>query len=843
MREDRGIFLMEKYRIRNGVFQGVIITREPGHTIQDVCLWNQQTDVTCKTASAFAMGKKGECEFLVKITDKAYMDGSWSILVTSNQGEYQVDFPVPQSEREFGKMLSLKQTEVLPGLRMHIIPAVSKSGFFALGKWHNKEAAVDKSPAYISAIKEGEDSLQFSCKKWLDQDVRQAELLLWSRELKQMIRLTLESDDLIRGNVSAYLANFIQTEVEDEVVGKDWKMYFHANIDGKYYLSPLEHFKNKKTALNQPTERPITYNETSYYFGPFESEINTRINPEGKIVWSVFYDRMGQLRICAIERSRFYIPQYREKIENLRIEQGICTVKILCAESEFEYEALVLRSRLEPDNEDKNYRFELESEKELADGKRMVWKRKLEGVEFEPYLDFILYGKKDGVRYEITPTNLTNSKKFTHPKMDNFYTNDEGWYVFPYVTEDSEVVLYCREKDERDGRFTRFREWVAECIFRVFHNYFEHHSITVMYENNCTQAQDNAYYMFDYIMSREDISEEIKRDLYYIIDKRQPDYERLRPYKRHVLNFMSIRHMVYLLGAKQYISTDSKENAFHLKARPCQILDQMSEARWVFLQHGVLGLKKVDKIYGNDGGRGADLVMASSAEEKRLLVKKFGYEPDSVAVTGLARWDVLKDHSAGMRNILVMPTWRTWLEDVDQDTFAKSEFCRVYREFLQSQMLAEVLETKSMTLTFVLHPKMKQYMDLFEVQTERITLYDYETRPINELIMTCSMFMTDYSSVAWDAYYLGKPVVFYQFDRTQYEKEQGSYLNLDTQLFGDQVTGVKDLFQAILTYEYNDFRERPENAARRKAYIPLQEDNHRELVYEAIKPGLVDLEI
>ncbi len=93
--------------------------------------------------------------------------------------------------------------------------------------------------------------------------------------------------------------------------------------------------------------------------------------------------------------------------------------------------------------------------------------------------------------------------------------------------------------------------------------------------------------------------------------------------------------------------------------------------------------------------------MASSAEEKRLLVKKFGYEPDSVAVTGLARWDVLKDHSAGMRNILVMPTWRTWLEDVDQDTFAKSEFCRVYREFLQSQMLAEVLETKSMTLTFV----------------------------------------------------------------------------------------------------------------------------------------------
>ena len=196
-----------------------------------------------------------------------------------------------------------------------------------------------------------------------------------------------------------------------------------------------------------------------------------------------------------------------------------------------------------------------------------------------------------------------------------------------------------------------------------------------------------------------------------------------------------------------------------------------------------------------------------------------------------------------MRNILLMPAGRKWLENVDGDTFAKSDYCRYYRELLQSQMLAEVLEAKSMTLSFVLPRSLKRFMHLFEVQTERISLYDYESRPINELIMLCSMFITDYSSAAWDAYYNEKPVVFYQFDYEKYMAEQGSYINMSKSIFGDRVTGPKELFQAILTYEYNDFRERPEKAANRDKVFADRGDNHRERIYEVIKPYLVDLEI
>ena len=346
--------------------------------------------------------------------------------------------------------------------------------------------------------------------------------------------------------------------------------------------------------------------------------------------------------------------------------------------------------------------------------------------------------------------------------------------------------------------------------------------------------------MYEYMMENEKVPEEVKKEFFYIIDKREPDFDRVKKYKFQVLNFMSIRHMVYLLAAKNLVSTSERTQAFHYKARPCKVLDHMRETPFFFLQKGVTGLMKLPGKYRKGEEEKAALVTVSSDWEK-LIFEKLGYEEKEIALTGLARWDVLKDHSAGIRNILVMPTCRSWLDGVDSDTFAKSDYCRYYREFLQSQVLAEVLEAKGMTLTFVLPRKLKKYMNLFETQTERITIYDYESRPINELIMMCSLFITDYSSSAWDAYYLKKPVVFYQFDYEKYMEEQGSYINMDN-LFGDRVMKPKGLFQAILTYEYNEFRERPEHIAKRERYLPDHESNHRERIYKALKPYLVDEE-
>lgn len=847
MRQDRGIFLMAKYRIRNGIFQGIIATREKGYEIESISLYEPYKDKTENKSSAFEKVKEGQWQFLVKLSDDAYDLGNWQVLVTSNRGEFFVDFPVPQSEREFGNMISLSQTEVLPLERdyeqsLHLVPSVSKTGFFSLQKWMTGSDMVRKDATYLSSVREGEDSLIIGCKALSTMKIRQAEILLKKENSTELMRIPLDEEDVATGNISVDMSGFLAENDSVDIIGCKWQMFFHADIGGAYHVSPMEHFKNKSTALNEPQERLKTYDETNFHYGPFDSALTSQNDNASPVVWDVFYNRKGKLMITAMNRERYYYDQYKVRVSNLRIEQGKCTITLLCTESEFEFTDLILRSKCEPGDEDRVYRFERLSEKDTPEGRIMVWRRTLADVDFEKYeMDFLILAKREEFHYELHLANMQNPEKFTYPKLDNFFTNEKGWFVFPVINDEDNLVLYCRDKDEYDGRWYRFKEWVAECIFAITKKYFEKRKTTLFYENKCESAQDNAFLMFEYCMNHEELLKEDKKNLFYIMDKRQTDFEQLRKYKRQILPFMSIRHMVYLLAADNFVSTGRKSDAFHYKARPCQIVDRMKKAPFFFLQSGVTGMMKLSDDFKRGGDEEPKICMVSSEREKNLFMDELGYDENQLALTGLARWDILKDHSSGQRNVLMMPTWRSWLTDISEDSFARSEYCSKIREFIQSQMLAEILEAKSMTLTLLVHPKLKKYARNFEVHSERIQIFDYTSRPISEMLMMASMVVTDYSSIAWDAYYMGKPVIFYQFDKERYEEEVGSYMDLEKDLFGDIAATPKELFQAILTYEFNEFRERPENVMAKEKLLPLCDESNRERIFKELQPYLVDL--
>ena len=83
----------------------------------------------------------------------------------------------------------------------------------------------------------------------------------------------------------------------------------------------------------------------------------------------------------------------------------------------------------------------------------------------------------------------------------------------------------------------------------------------------------------------------------------------------------------------------------------------------VFLQHGVTALKKVDFFYGKGKAGSCNLFVVTSDFEKGIIEKYLGYAEDEIVNSGFARWDVLEDKSEGLREILIMPTWRSWLEN------------------------------------------------------------------------------------------------------------------------------------------------------------------------------------
>lgn len=295
--------------------------------------------------------------------------------------------------------------------------------------------------------------------------------------------------------------------------------------------------------------------------------------------------------------------------------------------------------------------------------------------------------------------------------------------------------------------------------------------------------------------------------------------------------------MVYLCAAQYLVSTDAIRH-FYIWDSPNSVYKVLYQARKhiIFLQHGVMAFKQCHRTFHKLGGNRMMLFVVSSEFEQDIIHEYFEYDRDEIIITGLPRWDVLHDTSnMGQKEILLMPTWRGWLEDVSEDTFRESDYYRNYRELLNHAGLQELLETNGIRLNFYIHPKFRDYIGQFQSGCKWIRLIPFGEQPLNQLLMSCNMLVTDYSSVAWDVYYQGKPVVFFPFDLETYEAVQGSYMDIRKEAFGDVVYSRQELLETIRGYAGNGFQEKEEYAARRKYLLPLRDNRNSERIYQKIK--------
>ncbi len=370
-------------------------------------------------------------------------------------------------------------------------------------------------------------------------------------------------------------------------------------------------------------------------------------------------------------------------------------------------------------------------------------------------------------------------------------------------------------------------------------------------ENLGTSACDNGYYFFKYLKE-----ERGEKEAFFVYDPRRCDLGELQHYRKSLVQINSFKHFLLYFQSQYLIVShgirDAKPVYIHIRKKG-------NSKPIIYLQHGVIKFKKIP-FTRMSYDKSILRFLASSEEEKRIICnqlmskkdqhdlnfleyklnayrlmenasaessnehllnlinyvkpynvihstkhhitqikKRIGFTEKQVIVTGLSRYDSLLEEdkrTANERLILLFPTWRDNLKGVTDELFTESRYFKSYSELLGDNRLKLLLEETGYQIELYLHTEMKQYNPLFEsLVSENIKVCT--TNNIRSLIVKSTILITDYSSIAWEFATLGKEVMFYHFDKEDYESQRASYCNDDKDWCGKVCTNAESLITSL----------------------------------------------
>jgi CDP-glycerol glycerophosphotransferase (TagB/SpsB family) len=628
---------------------------------------------------------------------------------------------------------------------------------------------------------------------------------------KSKIILDIVSCDPNKGDIVVDFSA-MRGNVED-FTSRSYAVCVGFSYNGFMYCVKLKSPEYTTEVFEENTEEDIT---ERYFDAVTQFVIKDTI-----VTISPFYSKNGYFYIKVRDRLLEKLDHVMVQLENSSIHKNILQISADITDSDKVFTGFAL-SYVYRKSEDKRVYF-IKGDL-VAKGNRTLLKAKIDLSKYELHRtrwNLFAVFMEDDIPYFakiMVSDDEIESMKFPWRNLfkDNCYRikTEQGTDVFfPYYAINKTQAYTMREESEYDSKRFRFKELFCLGVYKIFKKHYHRKKIVIIYEKFGSSAQDNGFQFFRHCMEHK-VEKRLGAHIYYVIDKKSPDYQRVKKYDDRVLDFLSIKHIVYMIASRLLVSSDSRPHSYAWKANNSLVLKIIRNKKLFFLQHGVLALKRVDNLMGKTRSEPFNMFVTSSEQEKKIVQRYFKYDEDEICVTGLARWDVLEDKSKDYNEILLMPTWRNWLDEAEDSVFLESDYYKGYTELLSSERLQQILEKYNLKMNFYMHPKFKDFVDKFD-SFGRIHIVQGE-EPLNELLMRCKLLITDYSSVSWDIFYMGKPVLFYQFDYEMYNKIHSSYIDMTTELFGDRSITLDglcdDLERAIkmdfrLPYKYELMRE------------------------------------
>lgn len=284
------------------------------------------------------------------------------------------------------------------------------------------------------------------------------------------------------------------------------------------------------------------------------------------------------------------------------------------------------------------------------------------------------------------------------------------------------------------------------------------------------QAQDNAEHLYRHLRTAQpDVN------AWFVLSRSSSDWPRLEGEGFRLIPHKTWQHRAALMNCVHLISSQVD----HYIVNPLPKRFGRPGWHYTFLQHGVTK----DDLSTWLNGKSIDRMITATPDEHQSIVgfgSPYLLSDKEVSMTGFPRHDRLlrlaEQYDGPRRTLLVMPTWRRDLllhqltggnDRALRADFWESSYAANWRLVLESSRVQEALAQHGWKMMFIPHPNMQGYLKTHPLP-KSLDVRRFSDVDIQQVLAEAGAMITDYSSMAFEMAYIERPVVYYQFDQTEF---------------------------------------------------------------------------
>lgn len=360
------------------------------------------------------------------------------------------------------------------------------------------------------------------------------------------------------------------------------------------------------------------------------------------------------------------------------------------------------------------------------------------------------------------------------------------------------LTVYVRSFITSDKVTERIKQFFAYCVSLLWHSK-KTKKLVILFEKNSSKYEESASVLFEKLIDSG------YKDAYFIVDKNYKYFDTIpKKYLPNILYKNSFKHYLYFFKSKTFIGTETMVHSIDLKLFNVFALKKVADKNinYVFLQHGVMYMVSLDSearcsLFKRRELNGKYRVVVSSQAEADHFIELGRHEYEDLYISGLPKFDKNVLNSDADK-IVIMPTWRPWEINMARDDFLETSYFKMIMKIYDS--VPEELKDKVIILP---HPLIiNELRNLPKAVTDKIVM----DAKYDDILKQARILITDYSSIAYDAFYRGTRVIFYWEEKDECIAHYGPTTKLmlnEENVYGDYFYSTDGLTESI-RYNYDN---------------------------------------